>query len=440
MRLPIVQFPRIIVENLGHFASVFQTTEQQKHFCEYVTGLIAGDKTTVTAINALFLNKNDQSSLNKFMTQAQWAEDELNYRRVQFELNRLYQRPVSEKAGRLILDDTLAHHTRCSMEGLAYLWDHSLGHNVWAHNVVTSYYLNRSDQFPIDLRLYYQFNRKYEQQVLDQVGEQLQANPNLDNRRQYLASLMSYYYRQQLYRSKTQLGAELVDQAIDWELPFSVVLFDSWFLRRPLIEAIQQHHKDWIGACPKDRLVLVQNQWVQLQKYIQTIPPQAYRPYKIGNHLYWAFTKVLPMKNLKRQRVRIVASYEDKVKPNGLPDFYATNRKDWEVKRILTTYLDRWPTETFNEDAKGNLGFEDYQLRQLRAIKRHWYLSFVAYSLLGDQGPPGRSRWTVRGRFQSTGQRCQAVVDELLGDLVQWIAGQVEDGLTPDTILQTLLA
>lgn len=440
MRLPIVQFPRIVVENLGYFAPVFQTTEQQKHFCEYVTGLIAGDKATISAINALFLNKNDQSSLNKFMTQVAWAEDELNYRRVRFELDRMHWRPVSAAAGRLIVDDTLAHHTHCSIEGLAYLRDHSLGHNVWAHNVVTSYYVNRSDQFPVDFRLYYQFNRKYEQQVLDQIGAKLQAEASLANYRQYLASLVSYHYRQQLYRSKTQLGAELVRQAVEWELPFSVVLFDSWFLRWPLIEAIQQQHKDWVGACPKDRLVLAQNRWVQLKDYIQTIPPSAYRPYKIGHHLYWAFTKVLPMKNLKQQRVRIVASYEDQVKPNRLPDFYATNRKDWELKRILTTYLDRWPTETFNEDGKGHLGFEDYQLRQLRAIKRHWYLSFVAYSLLGDQGPPGRSRWAVRGRFQSTGQRCQAVVDELLGDLVQWIARQLEADLTPDTILHLLLA
>lgn len=440
MRLPIVQFPRIIVENLGYFASVFQTSEQQKHFCEYVTGLIAGDKATITAINALFLNKNDQSALNKFLTQAQWAEDELNARRVQFELSRLQRRPVSESAGRLIVDDTLAHHTRCSIEGLAYLWDHSLGHNVWAHNVVTSYYVNRSDQFPVDFRLYYQFNQKYEQQVLDRIGGQLQTEPSLSTYRQYLASLVSYHYRQQLYRSKTQLGAELVDQAVKWDLPFAVVLFDSWFLRWPLIEAIQQQHKDWVGGCPKDRLVLSQNRWVQLQHYIQTIPASAYRPYKIGSHLYWAFSKVLPMKNLKQQRVRLVASYEDQVKPNRLPDFYATNRKDWEVKRILTTYLDRWPTETFNEDVKGNLGFEAYQLHHLRAIKRHWYLSFVAYSLLGDQAPPGRSRWAVRGRFQSTGQRCQAVVDELLGDLVQWIARQVEAGLAPDKVLQTLLA
>ncbi len=70
----------------------------------------------------------------------------------------------------------------------------------------------------------------------------------------------------------------------------------------------------------------------------------AYRPYRIGRHIYWAFIKVLPIKNLKRQRVRIVASYEDKLKLDHTPNFYATNRKQWKPKRILTTYLDRWPT------------------------------------------------------------------------------------------------
>ena len=419
---------------------MFETAEQRKHFCEYITGLIAGDKATITAINALFLNKNDQSTLNKFVTQAKWMEDELNHRRVRFELERLCRRPVSASAGRLILDDTLAHHTKCSMEGLAYLRDHTVGYNVWAHNVVTSYYVNRSDQFPVDFRLYHQFNRKYENQVLDKVVQQLQEKADLTTYRQYLTSLISYHYRQQLYRPKTKLGIELLDQALDWGLPFDVVLFDSWFLRWPLIEAIANCQKDWIGACPKDRLVLVNKRWVQLQDYIKTIPAQAYRPHKIGERLYWAFTKVLPMKNLNRQRVRIVASYQDRLDFSHTPNFYTSNRKDWEPKHILTTYLDRWPTETFYEDVKGNLGFEDYQLRHLRAIRRHWYLSFVAYSLLGDQGPHGRSRWAVRGRFQSTGQRCQAVVDELLGYLVHWIVQQAQSGLSPNTILQTLLA
>lgn len=136
------------------------------------------------------------------------------------------------------------------------------------------------------------------------------------------------------------------------------------------------------------------------------------------------------MKCPQRQRVRIVATYVDELKMEKTPILYAANRRDWEAKRILTTYLDRWPTETFNEDDKVCLGFEDYQLRKLQGIMRHWYLSFAAYSLLGDQGPPGRSRWAVRGRFESTGQRCRAVADELLGHLVHWIAQQIE-GVAP---------
>ncbi|MDX1524510.1 MAG: hypothetical protein R3264_22965, partial [Anaerolineae bacterium] len=116
------------------------------------------------------------------------------------------------------------------------------------------------------------------------------------------------------------------------------------------------------------------------------------------------------------------------------PLFYSTNRLDWAATRIFTNYLDRWPTETLNQDIKGNLAFAQVQLRRGRGIKRHWYLSFVAYSLLGDQGLPGRSRWTVRGQFQSTGQRSQSVVDELLGYLVHWIVRQHQGGQSPELI------
>jgi hypothetical protein len=46
----------------------------------------------------------------------------------------------------------------------------------------------------------------------------------------------------------------------------------------------------------------------------------------------------------------------------------------------------------------------------------------------------------VRGQFLSTGQRCQTVVDKLLGHLVHWMAQQLRQGETPAHILKTLLA
>lgn len=439
MRLPIVQYPSVITENLSYFAPVFQTEEQVKHFCEYVTGLMCGDTKTVSAINSLYLNKNDQSALNKFLTQAPWDETDLNRRRVELEMTRLHRRPISTRAGRLIIDDTLAHHTKCNIEELAYLKDHTLNRFVWAHNLITSYYVNRADQFPVDFCLYLQFRKKWWDAQLAELALQAQQHGTLESHRRYLVNLLTYRLRACLYRPKAELGAELVRQAVTWGLPFDVVLFDSWFCRRPLPQTVEAVGKDWISGCPKNRTVLFKKCWMQVQQFIGTIPAEAYRPFKLNNRLWWTFSKVMPMKALDRQRVRIVAVHEDQLRLDETPTFYVTNRRDWEAKRILSTYLDRWPTETFTEDAKGHLGLEAYQLRRLHGIKRHWYLSFVAYSLLGDQGPPGRSRWKVRGQFKSTGQRCRAVADELLGHLIHWVAHQLTEGQPPERILQTLL-
>jgi hypothetical protein len=437
--LPIVRFPWIVEQQAPWFDPVFTTDEQRKHFREYVTGLIAGNEATVTAINNLFVERNDQSALNKFLTQAEWDETDLNRRRVQMELARLQRRPVSAEAGRLIIDDTLAHHTRCGMDWLAYLWDHAEGRYAWAHDIVTSYYVNRADQFPVDLRQWYQFQVKKEVVKLCQAAQILAARPTLQGYRQRLVDLMVFHIRQQLYQTKTVLAADLVRSAVAMNVPFGVVVFDGWFLHNDLIDPIEAAHKDWVGGCPKDRLVLVDNRWTQIQDYLTTIPVSAYRPTRIHDHVYWTFSKVLPLKSLQRRRVRFVASF-DNPELKGDPFLLASNRKDWERTRIMLTYSDRWPTETFNQDVKGYLGFEDYQLHKLRGIRRHWYLGFAAYSLLGDQGHPGRSRHGVQAPFESTGQRCRAVADELLSHLVEWITQRVEEGIPTTTILQTLLA
>jgi hypothetical protein len=352
---------------------------------------------------------------------------------------RLHRRPVNADAGRLILDDTLAHHPRCTMDWLAYLWDPAEGQYAWAHDVVTACYVNRSDQFPVDLRLWFQFQAKKELAKLQQAAQVLAAQPTLEGYWQRLVDLLVFQIRQQLYPTKTVLAADLVQEAVDLRLPFSVVTFDSWFLHNDLIDPIEAVGKDWVGGCPQDRWVWFNDPWGQLQDYLKTIPPSAYRPTPVHGHLYWAFTKVLALKSLRSRRIRLVASF-DNADLKGDPCLLGTNRKDWERTHILFPYSDRWPTETFNEDVKGHLGFEDYPLHKLRGIRRHWYLGFVAYSLLGDQGHPGRSRHGVRAPFESTGQRCQAVVRELLGDWVDWIALRLEEGVPAATITQMLLA
>jgi hypothetical protein len=111
MRVPIVEYPQIVRRNLPHFRQVFANSNQVKHFCEYVMGLITGGKATIQAINDFFLNKNDQSALNKFLTRASRDEADLNRHLMRYERERPHRRLISAKAGRLIIEDTLAHHT-----------------------------------------------------------------------------------------------------------------------------------------------------------------------------------------------------------------------------------------------------------------------------------------------------------------------------------------
>ncbi|MFZ1040234.1 MAG: transposase, partial [Anaerolineales bacterium] len=59
-----------------------------------------------------------------------------------------------------------------------------------------------------------------------------------------------------------------------------------------------------------------------------------------------------------------------------------SNRVEWTAYRIIATYLQRWPIETFYRDGKEHLGFDEYRMRDAKAIQKHWCLVFVAYSLL----------------------------------------------------------
>jgi hypothetical protein len=417
--LPILEFPSVVAHYADQFDSLFHTSQQQQHFRQYVSGLILADQATIDAIHGLFVEHNDQSALNKFLTQAVWDEQELNRRRVLLEVQSVHRDGLTAHQGYLIIDDTLTHHVGQQIQLIAKLWDHAEQRSTWAHNLVTSFYVNGAHRFPVNFRLWNQFQAKEERQQLLVRRTTLGATPTLAQVQAYLLALIRFQARQRAYRTKQGLGPELVRDAVVQALPFATVLFDGWYLHQGLIEAIEQCHKDWIGGLPQARLVDWQGRWVQVQQYLKTVPPEAYRRYEIQGTPYWVFTKVLEVKSLQR-RVRMIASY-DHAALRGEPQLLATNRKDWEPTKILTSFLYRWPTETFNEDAKQHLGLEAYQLRKIVGIKRHWYLVFVAYSLLRLDAEQSRLLKVVTTGLETTGQRCRATAQEMVRTLVLWV-------------------
>ncbi len=88
--------------------------------------------------------------------------------------------------------------------------------------------------------------------------------------------------------------------------------------------------------------------------------------------------------------------------------------------------------ETFFRDTKQNLGLEDYQLRDIRGIKRHWYLIFLVHSLLVS-GMSGITQNVHKGPL-TLGKLITVTCRNVFADLVDWIAYHLNIGKSTDEI------
>ena len=95
----------------------------------------------------------------------------------------------------------------------------------------------------------------------------------------------------------------------------------------------------------------------------------------MAEHTYWYFPLVVRLPTVGK--VRIVVSCEPE-SLTGRSVVRVTARVDWNAAKIASLYGQRWPTETFSQDSKGQLGFNEYRLRRAEAMGKHGCWVFVA--------------------------------------------------------------
>ena len=157
---------------------------------------------------------------------------------------------------------------------------------------------------------------------------------------------------------------------------------------------------------------------------VSLIPANAYRPMSVREHTYGCFTLAVRIPGVGM--MRIVVSFEH-ASLTGRSVVLVTNRVDWSAAKIIGLYLHRWPTETFDQDSKGQLGFNQYRMRSTEAIGKHWCLVFAASSLLHLTclpAVPGRTQ----GLIQIIGDACREQARALLQKLLVFVHGQLSRG------------
>jgi Transposase DDE domain len=257
--------------------------------------------------------------------------------------------------------------------------------------------------------------------------------------------------RHEQFRTKIALAIDLVEETIRRKVPFGVVVFDAWYLAEELVQVLARRRKDWISVLKKNRGLETAsfqlrdaNGWtmklpgphIAVEDLVPLIPAQAYRPVTVKEHTYWCFTLAVRIASLGK--VRIVVSFEQE-SLTGRSVVLVTNRVDWSAAKIISLYWQRWPTETFDQDGKGHLGFNEYRMRSAEAIGKHWCLVFVAYSLLHLTCLPAVPDRT-KGLIQTIGDACRQQGRALLQKLLVFVHDQLSHGATADRLFAQLFA
>ena len=147
----IAGVPRRIKNLFSKFKKFF-SKPQYKNFCRTELGLMVagGGEHDVKSVNELFIDRKDQSSLNRFITDPKWD--------VKAVANQAKTLLLSEaKVDRLfeykIIDDTVCRKYSPSTQMVCYNHSSTMG-TVLSHDYVTSLYVNNSLAVPDGLKLY----------------------------------------------------------------------------------------------------------------------------------------------------------------------------------------------------------------------------------------------------------------------------------------------
>ena len=459
MQLPIVAPAPIVAAHAAIFRDLFENRCQFRHFQHYLTGLIVLDNKSLTNITRCVLDSADKTNLARFFSEAPWFHDRVNDRRVEYLLQQTKAVRSPKADALLILDDTLCEHVGSLFDYVDRHDNHGEDTYPLAHNPVTSHYVSGPVRFPVDLRLYRRYDEctRWEAFVHKHFPDRPIPTKSKERARLHkeidpvLLEDPDFQTLHRQFRTKIDLGIDLLETAIRRKVPFRVLVFDSWYLADELVSMARYCHKDWLSLLKKNRNletnsfvlkdttgkpIRLEGPHIAVEDLVPLIPRAAYRAVTVRDKTYWTFTLAVRLPGLGK--VRLVISFKS-AELTGTYVVLVTNRLDWSAQRIITLYLQRWPIETFYQDGKTHLGLDEYRMRNAEAIQKHWCLVFVAYSLLPlDCLPPSPTKGSLP--IKTIGEACRQQVQALMQAVIVYAHERLQLGQRVEDIFGYLFA
>jgi hypothetical protein len=447
MYWPLVGIGRTLQQFMVAYRAVFCRDAGFDHVSRYINGLLLSANKTLQGIYAQIVWPEGQQvsrrAMHESVFESGWSRDTL------MQCHRHNIAPQYQGQGRAVisLDWTFSYHPYSEkIYGAKDAYDYVHGCNSCYQTVVTAVVANpnRVDGLALEVQqpnyqkeelAYLQMTRQENYEAMEQVRERL-------------LELLHYHQHQLSYRKRTEIAVDLVTQIeAEGDYPQADYAFDQGVLTLALTTRIESVGKHWVSEIEKSRLILWKGEWQQVQalaEHLRQAHPESFqqknvrcRNQEIREVL--VFTKVLRLKKYGRKRLAIVYETADL---SDSPRFLLTDALHWDASRVFATWSFRWPVETFHQFAKQLTGFEEAQLRNEEAVKRHFCLSCVAQSVLQQASCKGQN--SERFNFadpheQPIGQRLYSLSREAVQQVVEFSQSLLHQGKSVDQIMEVLM-
>jgi SRSO17 transposase len=359
------------------FDDVFGHKAQKREFRHYLGGLLGeSERKNISqmAENAVGVT---YYRLHHFLTEAPWSAIKVNERRLQV-MNKCGQTRIS-RGFSLIIDDSGHRKSGNLTQGVGRQYIGEIGKTDNGIVVVTSHLYDGRKSLPLDIELY---------QHADSLSEGKQ-DP--------------------LFEKKTEIAIKLIDQTLGRGYQPGIVIVDGGYGNNTsfLLE-LESRKLKYLGGVAKNRKVTISEQennqqTIRLDELAKTLPQEAFSEIKLNldkPRTVWVATKEVEISRLEGKRsiaiVMNAATFSDATDI----DYFITNVSTSIVtpEWIVNTYSQRNWVEVFYREAKGFLGFKEYQVRDKTSLMRHFILVFCAYTfILWHQLTGGfRRRWSTK--------------------------------------------
>jgi SRSO17 transposase len=381
----IPQVPRTPLPELAEFLVPFRVhfrrSEGRQTLERYLSGLLTEHPNKNCDTLAQIVPGTSEQRLQGLLTGIDWDEEDLNRQRV-----RTLTRLPSEGDGVLIFDDTgFAKQGRCSV-GVARQYSGTLGKTGNCQVTVNCHYAERTIAWPVATRLY-----------LPEPWAQ-------DTARRKKAKVPEDV----VFRTKPQIALDLLDEARSWGVRWACVTADADYGDNPnFLAGLEQRRQSYVVAVRADFAVGTSRRGGEVQRADELIRAQAARSWRSvtwrEGSRGWMRGRFIALRAWRvsasgRRRAGWLIGEDSS---DGKRRYYWSNfGADVPLERLVEYAHRRHWVEQYHEEAKGLLGWDQYQGRLWTGFHRHAVTVMLAYSFLvwqeweqrQERARPGRPR------------------------------------------------